>query len=115
MKINIYYGGRGILDDPTLFVTNKIWGWDWDPNSFPKEDVYGRLINNGRIGWDPRDPSTCPEFIEWNFEQGDPDLEWEQLEAIEQSRRWMADWLEKEMGENGSRRDPTDLSNRIGV
>ncbi len=24
MKINIYYGGRGILDDPTLFVINKI-------------------------------------------------------------------------------------------
>ncbi|MBR5361304.1 MAG: SCP-2 sterol transfer family protein, partial [Lachnospiraceae bacterium] len=24
MKINIYYGGRGIIDDPTLFVLNKI-------------------------------------------------------------------------------------------
>ena len=24
MKINIYYGGRGILDDPTIFVINKI-------------------------------------------------------------------------------------------
>ena len=24
MKINIYYGGRGLLDDPTLFVINKI-------------------------------------------------------------------------------------------
>ena len=24
MKINIYYGGRGILDDPTLFVINKM-------------------------------------------------------------------------------------------
>ena len=24
MKINIYYGGRGILDDPTLFVLNKM-------------------------------------------------------------------------------------------
>ncbi|MBQ8971209.1 MAG: SCP2 sterol-binding domain-containing protein [Lachnospiraceae bacterium] len=24
MKINIYYGGRGILDDPTLYVVNKI-------------------------------------------------------------------------------------------
>lgn len=26
MKINIYYGGRGILDDPTIFVINKIQG-----------------------------------------------------------------------------------------
>ncbi|MCI8991904.1 MAG: SCP2 sterol-binding domain-containing protein [Eubacterium sp.] len=24
MKINIYYGGRGLLDDPTLYVVNKI-------------------------------------------------------------------------------------------
>jgi len=24
MKINIYYGGRGILDDPTIFVLNKM-------------------------------------------------------------------------------------------
>lgn len=24
MKINIYYGGRGLMDDPTLFVINKI-------------------------------------------------------------------------------------------
>lgn len=24
MRINIYYGGRGILDDPTLFVINKV-------------------------------------------------------------------------------------------
>lgn len=24
MKINIYYGGRGIIDDPTLYVINKI-------------------------------------------------------------------------------------------
>ncbi|MBQ9990864.1 MAG: SCP2 sterol-binding domain-containing protein [Lachnospiraceae bacterium] len=26
MKINIYYGGRGMMDDPTLFVINKIQG-----------------------------------------------------------------------------------------
>ena len=24
MKINIYYGGRGIIDDPTLFVLGKL-------------------------------------------------------------------------------------------
>ncbi len=24
MKINIYYGGRGLIDDPTLFVINKV-------------------------------------------------------------------------------------------
>ena len=24
MKINIYYGGRGVLDDPTLYVIDKM-------------------------------------------------------------------------------------------
>ena len=24
MKVNIYYGGRGVLDDPTLYVLQKI-------------------------------------------------------------------------------------------
>ena len=24
MKVNIYYGGRGLLDDPTLYVLNKM-------------------------------------------------------------------------------------------
>ena len=24
MNINIYYGGRGLVDDPTIFVVNKI-------------------------------------------------------------------------------------------
>ena len=24
MKVNIYYGGRGVLDDPTLYVLDKM-------------------------------------------------------------------------------------------
>ena len=24
MKVNIYYGGRGLIDDPTLFVLEKM-------------------------------------------------------------------------------------------
>ena len=24
MKVNIYYGGRGLIDDPTLFVISKM-------------------------------------------------------------------------------------------
>ena len=24
MKVNIYYGGRGLMDDPTLFVIDKM-------------------------------------------------------------------------------------------
>lgn len=98
-----------------MFRDRKIWGWGWNPDTFPQEDVYGRLINNGRIEWDPRDKDTCPEFIEIEFMQDDPDLEEEELKAIEKSRRWIADWIEKEMSDEGSRRDPTDLSNCISI
>ena len=24
MKVNIYYGGRGLIDDPTIFAMNKV-------------------------------------------------------------------------------------------
>ena len=24
MKVNIYYGGRGLVDDPSLYVVNKL-------------------------------------------------------------------------------------------
>ena len=24
MKVNIYYGGRGLLDDPTIYVIDKM-------------------------------------------------------------------------------------------
>ena len=24
MKINIYYGGRGLIDDPTMYVLDKV-------------------------------------------------------------------------------------------
>jgi len=98
-----------------LAVENKIWAWGYDTSTLLKEDVYGRIINNGRIEWDPRDPSTCPEYITWEFKQDDPDLSDEEWEAIEKSRKYLSDWLETEMGKDGSRRDPTDLSNVISI
>ena len=98
-----------------LFMERKIWGWGYDPASLPTDDQYGRLINNGKIEWDPRDPSTCPEYIEWNFEQDDVHITDEMLEAVDKSRRWLADWLEKEMSGDGQYRDPTDIGNCMSV
>ena len=42
MKINVYYGGRGLLDDPTLYVLKKM------------EDVLRELrVNIERLsGWE---------------------------------------------------------------
>ena len=38
MKVNIYYGGRGLLDDPTLYVLNKM-----------EEVLQGLRVTVGRI------------------------------------------------------------------
>jgi len=97
-----------------LAIEGKIWAWGYDPATLPSDDPYGRILNNGKVEWDPRDPSTLPEYITWEWRSDDPDLTDEQWEAIEKSRKWLADWIENEM-DGGERRDPTDLSNVISV
>ena len=55
MKINIYYGGRGLLDDPTLYVINKMQSVLEELNVNPKGDEYVLLIffffRNMSFGW----------------------------------------------------------------
>jgi len=97
-----------------LAMEGKIWCWGYEPASLPTEDAYGRILSNGKVEWDPRDPSTLSEYITWEWKQDDPDLTDEQWEAIEKSRKWLADWIENEMS-GGERRDPTDLGNVISV
>jgi hypothetical protein len=91
----------------TLLQEGRISGYDIDPANLPDEDVYGRLINNGRvvIGED--------EFMTWEWKTDDPNLTEEDLEAIELTRGWIDSWLVNEMKPGGDYRDPTDPSNKI--
>lgn len=100
-----------------LFKENKLSGWDWDPDTFPNEDVYGKQLNNGKIIIDPRDPSILPEYVEseWNSAETDFELTDEQQEILEKSREYLIKLVNQEMSNNGSRRDITDLSNTISV
>lgn len=94
----------------TLLEEGRISGYDIDPKNLPEEDVYGRLINNGRVDLLEKDA----EFV-WEWKTDDPVLTDADLEAIEATRGWLDSWLLNEMGPGGLRRDPTDPSNNISA
>jgi hypothetical protein len=92
----------------TLLQEGRINGYDIDPDNLPDEDVYGRLINNGKV-----DISSGATEMVWEWKSDDPALSEEDLEAIEKTRGWIDSWLMNEMRPGGEYRDPTDPSNKI--
>lgn len=92
----------------TLLQAGRIDGFGIDPRFLPEEDVYGRLISNGKADISAGDK----EFV-WEWKTDDPNLTEEDLEAIELTRGWIDSWLVKEMEPGGTYRDPTDPSNKI--
>lgn len=92
-----------------LLEEGRISGYDIDPANLPDEDVYGRLVNNGKV---ELTQDEINEFI-WEWRTDDPELTEEDLEAIEQTRGWIDSWLLNEMQPGGEYRDPTDPSNKI--
>ena len=90
---------RNLLED------EAIYGFGIDASDLPEEDVYRRLINNGRItsgGYDK------PQYFHSQFRTGDPDMSFDDLRAIEETREFMEEWLGHEM-KHGESRDPTDF------
>lgn len=96
-----------------LFEAGRLDGWGVTAEQLPEEDVYGRLIKNGRFctGDDDYDRNG---LISWTYESGDPDLTREELDKIETSREWISTFLEEQMGEGGDEMDITDIPNRMG-
>lgn len=96
-----------------LFEAGRLDGWGITSEQMPEEDVYGRLINNGRFeSDDPRtkDPDFC---VSWTYASDDPDLTREELDKIETSRAFISTFLEEQMGEGGDEMDITDMPNRM--
>ena len=100
-----------------LFKEGKLSGWNWDPSTFPEEDVYGIQLNSGHMVVDPRDRSTIPEYIEteWHSEYTDFEMTPEQIDILEKSREYLTARLNEELGDNGKRRDITDLGNTMPI
>lgn len=99
--IVMYRPVRELLED------GRISGYGINPDNLPSEDVYGRLIDNGRT-----DTVTKKE-LEWYWRTDDPKLTEAELEAIEQTRGWIDRFLLEQMEVGGGWKDPTDPSNTI--
>ena len=93
-----------------LLEAGRINGFGIDPRFLPDEDIYGRLINNGKV---LIDKNTKDVEFAWHWKSDDPVLTDNDIEAIEQTRGWIDNWLYNEMKPGGSYIDPTDPENQI--
>lgn len=100
-------------DVRALYDAGRISGWGITPEQMPTEDVYGRLINNGRFDTGAPDYKR-DSMVTFVYESGDPELTREQLNIIEESRAFISTFLEEQMGPGGDEMDITDMPNRMG-
>jgi len=104
-----------ILTDPEIrpvFESGRLDGWGVTAAQLPEDDVYGRLIRNGRI--DTGDPNyTRDQPMVWEVYNDDPDIERADLDLIEYARGFCASFLKKQMSDEGDELDFTNLPNRM--
>jgi len=93
-----------------LFMEDRIYGFGY--KALPDEDVWGRLINNGKVHITKE---TKPDEVkfEWKWKFTDPVHTIEDIEAVEKTRGFICSWYEKEMQKEDRIRDITDWPNHI--
>lgn len=93
-----------------LFKQGRIFGFGYTyENVKDMEDVYGRLINNGKVEdiSSAMDENGIVEF-KCEYKSTDPDLTFEELDIIEQTRNYVDLLL------TTTKKDPTDISSDRG-
>ena len=80
----------------SLLEEERIDGFGVDPKLLPDDDMYGRLISNGRVDdlLDSMDKNGEVIF-HWDFYEGDVELTEEELDYIEESRKYINNLLDK--------------------
>ena len=104
-----------ILTDPfirPIFESGRLDGWGVTAEKLPDEDVYGRLINNGRIDTGAED-YTRDKMMTWVVYNDDPDVTREDLDLVEYARGFCSSFLKKQMSDDGEELDFTNLPNRM--
>ena len=98
-----------------LFEQDRIYGYGFCKENLPQEDVFGRLIDNGKVTLNQNfyADGKIPDYMEEHWESTDPKLTFDELDAIEETREWVLQYLRAQMREGGEMRDPTDPSNKI--
>ena len=100
-----------------LFKNHQLSGWGWDPDTFPDTDMYARTLNNGMVETRPDSKDVPDEVVhEWSTATAEYDIDSdEDYDALVQSRKYLTKLLEQELGPDGQRRDPTDLSQTMSI
>ena len=98
-----------------LFEQDRIYGYGFCKENLPDEDVFGRLIDNGKVTLNKNfyEDGKIPDYMEEEWKSTDPRLNFDELDAIEETREWVLKYLREQMREDGEMRDPTDPSNKI--
>lgn len=95
-----------------LHQAGKIYGFGVPVDAVPQEDVYGRMINNGRVEIVGYKDNPDEIYQEWSMCTDDPELSWSDLDNIEATRNFIRDMLNRQSG-SGDQLDPTDYPNKF--
>lgn len=90
-----------------LFDKGRVYGFGFE--SAPEEDVFGRLIQNGRaedINDDVK--AGTPIVFTSTFKSTDPDVDFDEIDAMEATRKFLDKFLDE------TDFDPTDYPNTRG-
>lgn len=95
-----------------LHQQGKIFGFGIPIDAVPKEDVYGRLINNGRVEIVGYKDNPEEIYQTWEYSTEDPDLSFSDLDNIESTRRFLKEFLAQQTSED-AQLDPTSYPDQI--
>ena len=93
-----------------LLKDGRIYGYGIKPENLPEEDVFGRLIDNGKVECVD---GKMPDTYVWHWKSDDPVITEEELDNVKKTREWVSDFLVKQMEPGGDWIDPTDPENTI--
>lgn len=80
-----------------LAEDGRIDAWGIDVTRFPDEDEYGRLIANGTMELLPENKDEDGDYMfTWEWSSTDPQVDPDELLAIEETREFLAAFLEDE-------------------
>lgn len=81
------------------------------------EDTTGRLINNGLLepSFNEKGEWTMPDELVWEYQYEDPELTDDELEMLDDTRRFFASFIKNEILPGGDRRDPTCSDGSFGT
>ena len=99
----------------TLHQEGAIYGFGVPVGAVPEEDIYGRLIDNGKAVVESLKDNPEEVYQTWIWNTSDPELSFSDLDNIESTRRFLREFLENQAASGDKQLDPTDFPNEMSV